>query len=137
MNQEHEPVDGSQSGQAGATGPQPTSQTVFPALTRDERNLGMLAHLLGIFSSFVGALVLWLVRRDENGFVAEEAREALNFQITIAIAMLASIALKLLLIGFLLVPLVLLVNFVFCILAALSASKGIPYRYPFALRLIN
>src|SRR5687768_3734036 len=104
---------------------------------RDERNLGMLAHLLGIFSGFVGALVLWLVKRDEDGFVAEQAKEALNFQVTIAIAMLASIMLKLLLIGFLLVPVVFIVNFVFCILAAIQASKGVPYRYPFALRLIN
>jgi uncharacterized protein len=105
--------------------------------TRDERNLAMLAHLLGIFSGFVGALVLWLVKRDEAGFVAEQSREALNFQITMAIAILASIMLKLVLIGFLLVPAVLVVNFVFCILAAIAASKGTAYRYPFALRLIN
>lgn len=105
--------------------------------TKDERNLAMLSHLLGIFSGFVGALILWLVRRDQNDFVAEQAREALNFQITIAIAMLASILLKLLLIGFLLVPIVFIINFVLCIVAAVNASKGTPYRYPFALRLIN
>lgn len=104
---------------------------------KDERNLAMLAHLLGIFSGFVGALVLWLVKRDQNGFVAEQAKEALNFQITVAIAMVASVMLKLLLIGFLLVPIVFIVNFVFCILAAISASKGTAYRYPFALRLIS
>lgn len=104
---------------------------------RDERNLAMLAHLLGIFSGFVGPLVLWLVKRDEAGFVGEQTREALNFQITIAIAMVASFLLKIVLIGILLVPLILLVNFVFCILAAIAASKGSAYRYPFALRLIN
>jgi len=105
--------------------------------SKDERNLGMLAHLLGIFSGFIGALVLWLVKRDEEGFAAEQAKEALNFQITMAIALVASIMLKLLLIGFLLVPIVFILNFVFCILGALSASKGTPYRYPFALRLIS
>jgi uncharacterized Tic20 family protein len=112
-------------------------EIVETAPNRDDRNLGMLAHLLGIFSGFIGALVLWLVKRDESGFVADQAKEALNFQITIAIAMLASILLKLLLIGFLLVPIVFIVNFVFCIIAAVSASKGTAYRYPFALRLIN
>lgn len=104
---------------------------------KDERNLAMLAHLLGIFSGFVGALVLWLVKRDQAGFAAEQSKEALNFQITMAIALVASMMLKLLLIGFLLVPVVFIVNFVFCILAAVSASKGRAYRYPFALRLIN
>lgn len=104
---------------------------------KDERNLAMLSHLLGIFSGFVGALVLWLVKREESGFVAEQAREALNFQITMAIAVVASIMLKLLLIGFLLLPLVFIINFVFCLIAAVTASKGQAYRYPFTLRLIN
>jgi len=105
--------------------------------SKDECNLAMLAHLLGIFSGFVGALVLWLVRREESGFVAREAREALNFQITVALALVASIMLKLLLVGFLLFPLVFLANFVFCLLGALAAAKGKPYRYPLSLRLVN
>ena len=107
------------------------------APSKDERNLAMLAHLLGIFSGFVGALMLWLVKREESGFAAQEAREALNFQITVAIALVATVMLKFVLIGFLLFPLVFLVNFVFCLLGALSAAKGKPYRYPLALRLVN
>jgi uncharacterized protein len=104
---------------------------------RDECNLAMLAHLLGIFSGFVGALVLWLSRRDQGGFVADQTREALNFQITIALALVAGIMLKVILIGMLLVPVLFVVNFVFCLLAALSASKGRAYRYPLTLRLVN
>lgn len=105
--------------------------------TKDDRNMAMLSHLFGIFTGFVGALVLWLVKRDENGFVADQAREALNFQITMAIALVASILLKVLLIGILLVPILFIVNFIFCIIAAISASKGNTYRYPFALRLVS
>jgi len=105
--------------------------------SKDECNLAMLAHLLGIFSSFVGALVLWLVKREDDGFAAQEAREALNFQITIAIAMMAAFMLKFVLIGFLLFPLLLLANFIFCLLAAVSAAKGKAYRYPLTLRLVS
>jgi len=113
------------------------TELIETAPTKDECNLAMLAHLLGIFTGFVGALVLWLTRRDQEGFVAAQAREALNFQITIAIALVASIMLKVILIGILLVPILFVVNFVFCIIAAISASKGHAYRYPFALRLVN
>ncbi|GAB3541436.1 DUF4870 domain-containing protein [Noviherbaspirillum agri] len=105
--------------------------------TKDERNLAMLAHLLGIFTGFIGSLVLWLMKKDEGGFVAEETKEALNFQITIAIALAASVMLKVVLIGILLFPLVFLANFIFCLLAALTAAKGKSYRYPFALRLLS
>lgn len=105
--------------------------------SRDECNLAMLAHLLGIFSGFVGALVLWLVKREESGFAAQQAREALNFQITVAIAMMAAFMLKFVLIGFLLFPVIFLANFIFCLLGAVSATKGKAYRYPLALRLIS
>ncbi len=113
------------------------TEIIEPSPSKDECNLAMLSHLLGMFTGFVGALVLWLVKRDQGGFVAEQAKEALNFQITIAIAVLASIMLKILLIGFLLLPILLVVNFVFCLLAAISASRGNAYRYPLTLRLVS
>jgi uncharacterized Tic20 family protein len=105
--------------------------------TKDERNLAMLAHLLGIFSGFIGPLVIWLIKKDESAFIADQAREALNFQITIAIALFASIMLKVILIGVILVPIVFILNFIFCIVAAVSASKGKAYRYPYTLRLVT
>jgi uncharacterized Tic20 family protein len=105
--------------------------------TKDERNLAMLAHLVGTFTGFLGALILWLVKKDEPGFVADQAKEALNFQITVAVALLASIMLKVVLIGVLLVPIVLIANVALSIGAAISTSKGQPFRYPFTLRLVN
>ena len=113
------------------------NEVVQTSPSKDECNLGMLAHLLGIFTGFVGALIIWLVRKDQGGFAADEAREALNFQITMAIALAASILLKLVLIGFLLFPIVFVVNFIFCVIAAISVSKGKAYRYPLALRLVS
>jgi len=82
--------------------------------TKDECNMAMLAHLLGIFTGFLGALVVWLMKKDSSAFVGEESKEALNFQITM-----------------------LIMNFIFCILGAISASKGKPYKYPFAIRLLK
>ena len=105
--------------------------------TKDECNMAMLAHLLGIFTGFLGALVLWLMKKDSSEFVGEQAREALNFQITMAIGLIACWMLVFLLIGIVLIPLLLIVNFIFCILGAVSASKGQAYRYPFAIRLLK
>lgn len=99
----------------------------------------MLTHLSGIFLSFVVPLVIWLINKDkpEKGFLNDQAQEALNFQITIAIAFLISSVLTVILIGLLLLPLVWIVNLIFCILAGMKANEGVSYRYPFALRLIN
>lgn len=106
--------------------------------TKDECNLAMLAHLLGIFTGFIGSLIIWLIKKDESAFVADQAREALNFQITIAIAMFASwLLLAFILIGIFATPILVIVNFIFSILGAISASKCQAYRYPFALHLVK
>lgn len=103
----------------------------------DDRNLAMLAHLLGIVSGFVGALIIWLIKKDQSGYVDEQGKEALNFQITMLLAYVVSWILMFVLIGMLLMPLLLIANLVFCILAAVAASKGEHYKYPFAIRLLN
>jgi hypothetical protein len=103
----------------------------------DDRNLAMLAHLLGIVSGFVGALIIWLIKKDQSGYVDEQGKEALNFQITMLIAYVVSWILMFVLIGMLLMPLLLIANLVFCILAAVAASKGEHYKYPFAIRLLK
>lgn len=103
----------------------------------DECNLAMLAHLLGIFSGFVGPLVIWLLHRNRNSFVGDQVTEALNFQITMALGLFLGAMLFFILVGLFLIPLLLVVNFIVCILGAIAASKGTRYRYPFALRLLR
>ncbi len=105
--------------------------------SNDDRNMAMLAHLLGIVSGFVGALIIWLIKKDQSPFVDEQGKEALNFQITVMIGFVGSWILMFVLIGMLLIPLLLIANLVFCILAAVAVSKGNHYKYPFAIRLLK
>ncbi|MCI0499264.1 MAG: DUF4870 domain-containing protein, partial [Planctomycetales bacterium] len=37
-------------------------------------------------TSFVGPLILWLIKKDEDKFVDSQGKEALNFQITVILA---------------------------------------------------
>lgn len=101
--------------------------------------MALAAHLLGIFTWFIGPLIIWLVNKDDSSkaFVNDQAKEALNFQITITIAMLICFVLMIVIIGGLLAPLVGILNLVFCIIAAVKANNGEAYRYPFALRLVK
>jgi uncharacterized Tic20 family protein len=103
----------------------------------DDRNIAMLAHLLGIVSGFVGALIIWLIKKDQSAYVDDQAKEALNFQITMLIAFVGAWILMFVLIGMLLMPLLLVANLVFCILGAVAASNGKNYRYPVAIRLLK
>lgn len=104
---------------------------------RDEHNLGTLAHLLALFTFFVGPLALWLVYRDRSPYLERQSQEALNFQITVGIALFVSGLLVALFIGVILLPLVIGAHVVMTLLATIKASEGELYRYPFSLRLLK
>ena len=110
---------------------------IVSAPNQDDRNLAMIAHLLGILTSFLGALVIWLIKKDQSPFIEKEAREALNFQITLLIGHMIAGVLTFVLIGFLIFPLLWAINIIFSILGAVAASKGQAYTYPFAIRLVS
>lgn len=104
----------------------------------DEKNIATITHLAGTVFSFIPALIVWLLKKEDSAYIAHQAKEALNFQITVALAMfVTTYILTWILVGFALMPLILLANVIFCIIAAVATSKGETYRYPVCLRFIN
>ena len=107
-------------------------------ITQDSKTMAMLCHLLGLLTNFIGPLILWLVKKDEDKFVDSQGKEALNFQITIAIAFVAaSILTPVFCIGVIIGIAASVCDLVFCILACVAANKGEDYRYPFCIRLVK
>lgn len=115
-------------------------------MTTNDKNLALLAHLLGclgVFSwsmiGFLGPLVIWFTHKDKSPFVEEQSREALNFQITLLIAMVVCGAITFATCG-LFFPIAFvppLLQVIFGIIATFSVYNGKPYHYPFNLRLIK
>ena len=103
----------------------------------DDKNIATVTHLGGIVFAFVPALVVWILKKDESAYIADQAREALNFQVTIVLGFVIAGILSWILIGFIFFPILWLLNIVFFIISAISSSKGETYRYPLSLRLIN
>jgi uncharacterized Tic20 family protein len=111
-----------------------------PALNApNDRTLAILAHLGGFFTGFIAPLILFLIKKTEpdSQFDTEHAKEALNFQITVWLALFASAMLTFILIGLLLIPVIVVANFILCIMGAVKASNGQTFRYPLTLRLIK
>ncbi len=114
-----------------------------PALT-NVRTWCALCHasaLLGVFLHFPGhvlaPLVVWLMKRDESPEIDAHGKEALNFQISMLIYNAVAAVFCLVLIGFLLLPLLWVLNAIFVIIAAIQASDGKFYRYPMTIRFIQ
>lgn len=110
----------------------------------NEKTWGMLTHLLALsifigipFGNVIGPLIVYLIKKDEYEFVAEQGREVLNFQITWSLILIVSAILIVVGIG-----LVMLIAFgiawlVLVILGAVSASNGTPYKYPFTIEFFG
>ena len=110
--------------------------TLVPS--NDDKNIVTITHLAGTIFSFIPALIVWILKKNDSAYIADQAKEALNFQITVAIALfVCGSILSWVLIGLMIMPIIWLANIVICIIAAISTSKGETYRYPLCLRLIN
>jgi uncharacterized protein len=122
------------------TNPDSVSTT---SATQDERTWGMLAHL-SAFSGFlvplggvIGPLVVWLIKRDQSAFVADQGKEALNFNISVLLAAIVCGVLVLIFIGILLGVALFIFWLTMTIIAGIKASEGVRYRYPVTLRLVK
>lgn len=121
---------------------------VDPNPSAQARQWAMLAHLLTllgylvVFGHFLPPLVIWLAKRDEDPFLADQAKESLNFQITFLLASIVAAGLIVVLylscVG---IPLAWLLglslpiaHLVLVLIAGLQASDGVRYRYPVSIR---
>lgn len=116
-------------------------QQVQPS--QEARQWAMFCHFaafLGFifpFGNLLGPLIVWQIKRESDPFVDRQGKEALNFQITVSLAVVVSFLLMLVVIGFFLLGLVSIGALVLTIIAGIKANEGLDYRYPFTWRPIK
>lgn len=109
----------------------------------NEKQWILIAHLSGFagfafpFGNIVGPLLVWLLKKEHSVLLEEHAREALNFQISVTIYVMIASLLLFVFIGVILIPIILIIQVVLMIKAALLADKGGFYIYPFTIRFIK
>jgi uncharacterized Tic20 family protein len=119
------------------------------AVTADDRQWGMFAHLsalLGLFvggMTFLGPLIVWLAKKDQSRFVDYHGKEALNFQLNILIYSLILVAASVVTCGvglIVTIPLFMVLGvwgIVMPIIAGMKANQGERYEYPATFRIIK
>ena len=102
--------------------------------TSDERTMAILSHVLCFVVGFWAPLIIYLIKKDESKYIAEHAKESLNFQITCTII---AIVLCITIVGIFLLWILFIVIAVLLIIATIRASENKLYKYPFNIRLIK
>ncbi len=111
--------------------------------TGDDRQWSMGAHLSPLvgfiipLGHIIAPLIIWQMKKNSSEFIADQAKEALNFQISLTIYSAVAGLLCFVFIGYLILPFLGIGGFLLMIMAAMKANGGEPYRYPFILRLIK
>jgi uncharacterized protein len=109
----------------------------YTNVSSDERTMAILVHVLSIFFWIFPGLIIYLLKKDESPYVAEHAKEAMNFQISVTIFSIIGIILSIIPIGIFVLIAVGLLNLILCIIATIKASDNVVYKYPFSIRLIK
>ena len=116
--------------------PQPQYGAGAPVSESDEKTWGIISHVSIPFFGFVGPLIAYLLYKDRSPWLKQESTEALNFSILFTIVQFAGAILSFITFG--LINVVgWIVALVFCIIAAIAASKHQAYRYPVNTRIIK
>jgi uncharacterized protein len=112
--------------------------------SRTVRTWNVLCHATALAGFFVpwaghilGPLIVWLAKRGDSPEINEHGKESLNFQISMLIYNVIAAVLCLVLIGFILLPILHILNLVLVIIASIQASEGKFYRYPMTIRLVK
>jgi len=110
------------------------TDTNFGEVSSDERTWAMLAHLSILVFIIFGPLIIWLVKKEGSAFIDDQAKEALNFQlaVTIAVFILSATCIG----AVVAIPLS-VVALVFGVIAGIEANKGVAYRYKYTFRIIK
>ena len=109
-----------------------------------ERQWAMFSHLsalslfIGVpFGNILGPLIMYLIKKDEMPFGGAQAKEALNFNISLTLYAIVSGILVLVFVGIIFLLALFIISIVFTIIAAIKANDGEFYRYPLTIRFVS
>jgi len=117
-----------------------------PFRPETERQWSILVHVIagglnlvtgGLFTGLISAIIAYVLLKDRGPFIRGHVATTLNFQITLIIGEIIGLILVIVLIGWLVLAVVWVVNFIFSIQGALAASRGNTYVYPLAIPIFK
>ena len=118
--------------------------------SNDENIMAMLIYLLSLFTSIIGPLIIWLLKKDESKLVDRAGKNYLNYTISYIIWSIVLVVITLIgvfliatdidfiitFIGILSIFAFSILSFVFTIIACVKYYNGQEYIIPLTIRFI-
>lgn len=96
-------------------------------------HLSLFAGHIVPMGGIIAPIIIWQTQKDEMPELDAHGKNAVNWIISFVIYAVISAILCLVVIGFVLLPIVIVLNIVFPIIAAVKANEGKVWRYPLSI----
>ncbi len=112
-------------------------------INSEEQTFSMLCHLSALsgiivpFGHIIGPLIFWQMKKDIYPEVNRQGKDALNFQISMTLWMIASGIMVLLVIGFFALIVLGILTLIMIIVAAVKSNNGERFKYPLTIEFIK
>lgn len=103
----------------------------------DDRLMGTLIYVLSFFTSLIAPLIIWLIKREDSPFIDKAGKNYFNFLLYYMIWLIVASIAMFIIIGFILFPIIAILNFIFTIVAAVKAYNGEDYLPPLSIRFFK
>ncbi|TKX81510.1 DUF4870 domain-containing protein [Halorubrum sp. SD626R] len=109
--------------------------------TGDERvegdtTLAALSHASALFASFLGPILFLVLADDDDELVKRNAKNSLNFQIVVFVALMIAGVLSFVFVGLLLFPIIAIADLILVLIATVRANDGEVYSYPYTPKIV-
>ena len=110
---------------------------------QDERMWAMFCHLSAFagyivpLGSILGPLIIWSIKKQEYPSIDAHGKDALNFQISIAIYMIISAIFIIIVVGIFMLIALWVFQTVMIIMASIKANNGEDFKYPLSIQFIK
>ncbi|MCG7338240.1 DUF4870 domain-containing protein [Staphylococcus sp. ACRSN] len=111
--------------------------TIIEETDNEARLMAMLIYILSFFTSIIGPLIIWLIKRDESPFVDRAGKNYFNFFLSYFIWTIVGTLSLFILVGFIILPIISILIIVFTIIAAVKSYNGEDYLAPLSIRFIK
>lgn len=109
----------------------------FQNVPKDDRTMAMILWVLSFFTSFIGPLIIWLMKKDESPFINQQGKNYFNYAISYSIYGVVSYILTLIIIGIIPLIAVCIASLVYTIMAIIAVNKGEDYVVPLSIPIIK
>lgn len=104
-------------------------------MSKQNNTLPILTHLLGLFTGFLGPLIILLISTEKKA--KDHSKIVLNWQFSLIIYFIISAILMIILIGFLGFIALGVMNLIFSIIGTVKASEGKVWKYPLSIKFFK